>query len=92
MYLAEEIVRSIKTGKTKPYSSNTSMKESVKVQVDKVKVKLPKNKPSVAIPTPKFKTSDKLSLSALQTLLDAYLVKRVKENMQTETQYNMGSS
>lgn len=90
-YLEEEIVRAITTGKTKPYSSSTTIKESTKVSLEKVNTKLPKNKSSVNIPLPKFKTSSRPPLSSLQSLLDAYLVKQVKDNMQTASQFAAGS-
>jgi hypothetical protein len=75
-----------KVGKTKSSKIDTS-EYTKKVKEDLTKVK----KLKAEISSLSTRQPSKPQITSLQTILDAYLVKRVKENMQTETQFAMGS-
>jgi len=81
-YVADSVLSAMKGKRVESYSSNTNIVEKTNISIKTVKVKLPKSPSgtSTLSKLPKSTTSEP-SLFNLQSLINAQLVEKVKENM-----------
>ena len=83
-YVADSVLSAMKGKEVKSYNSSTSIVEKTNISIQTVKVKLPKISASNnSLPKISKNITSETSIISLQSLINAQLVQRIKENMGT---------
>jgi hypothetical protein len=80
-FIADSVLSVMKGKAVKPYKSNTVIEQKTSVKVQTVKVKLPKPLAGTSTVPKLSKSTTELSLFSLQSLINAQLAQRIKQNM-----------